>query len=155
MVASPPVCSMRLCIACTVPHEPGFSCRWEHVPWHVSLGVMQAGEEKDLHVFCDSCPTARIRIWPFLKKNEGVPLHYKGVPCVILDSSGVWGRICFSGWGFLCAKSSSVKLGVFFLISGSWVPVGTMVWCYWAPAVSGLHWAARLWVLLTQGHSER
>lgn len=61
---------MRLCSACTVPHELGFSCRQEHIPWHVSLGVMQAGEGRDPHVFCDSSATARIRIWPFLKKNK-------------------------------------------------------------------------------------
>lgn len=101
MVASPPVCSICLCIACTVPHKPGFGCRWEHIPWHVSLWVMQAGEEKDLSVFCESCVTARIRIWPFLRKNEGVLLHYKGGPCVILDSSRVLDRICFSSWSFL------------------------------------------------------
>jgi len=56
--------------------------------------VMQAGEGKDM--FCDCCPTARIWISPFLKKNEGVLLCYEGVPCVTLDWSGVWGRICFS-----------------------------------------------------------
>lgn len=88
MVASPSVCSVCLCLACTVPHEPGFSCGRERAPGHASLGVTQAGEGRDLHMFRDSWPTARIRIWPFLKKNEGVPLRYEGVPCVIQGSLG-------------------------------------------------------------------
>lgn len=64
MLASPPACSVRLCIACTFLREPGFGRR--HVPalWHVLAG----GERKDLAMFC--APLSVSGFGAFLRKTR-------------------------------------------------------------------------------------
>lgn len=57
------------------PKQAGIQVQMGACPMVHITGVMQAGERKDLHMFCDSCHAARIRICPFLKYNEVVPLH--------------------------------------------------------------------------------
>lgn len=54
MLASPPACSVCLCIARIFLREPGFGHRRVPALWHVLAG----GERKDLDMFCAPLPVS-------------------------------------------------------------------------------------------------
>lgn len=123
MLASPPACSVCLCITRTFLPEPGFGHR--HVPalWHVLAG----GERKDVAMFCAPLPVSGFGA--FLKKTRESD---------ILQRSSLWnlglfwplGQNLFLKMVFLI-ETFFFSFKLFSLVSWSWVSVGTMGCCHW------------------------
>lgn len=130
MLASPPACSVRLCIACTFLREPRFGHRHVPVLWHVLAG----GERKDLAMFC--APLSVSGFGAFLRKTRESHALQRSSLCN-LGLFWALGQNLFLKMRFL---TETFFFFLFSLISWSWVSVGTMGWCHcwvWRPCWAG------------------